>query len=253
MGIAQRSVAIPTGSVTLLFTDIEGSTKVLQRTGDRYADILAAHHVVLRGAIAEHSGYEVDTAGDGFFVTFVSAKDAVRCVIAMQRAINEHPLLVEHAVRVRMGLHSGDVQVVDNNYLGLTVHHAARIAGAGHGGQVVVSDATRALAGEDDEWSYLGLGAHELKNLARPIQLFQLAHPALDTEFKPIRSLSRGQANRVWAESDDGPGELGYELDRRAVALLRAELDPAVAAAAWEAGEAMTIDEAVALARGILA
>lgn len=186
---------IPKGSVTLLFTDIEGSTKVLQRTGDRYSDILSAHHALLRQAIADHRGYEVDTAGDGFFVTFVSAKDAVRCVIAMQQAIAKHPLLREHNVRVRMGLHSGDVQVVDNNYLGLTVHHAARIAGAGHGGQVVVSEATRALAGEDEEWSYLGLGAHELKDLARPAQLFQLAHPDLDTEFAPIRSLSRGQAN----------------------------------------------------------
>lgn len=199
-----------------MFTDIEGSTKLLQRTGDRYAEILATHHAVLREAIDAHEGYEVDTAGDGFFVAFAAARRAVECALSMQRGLREDPLLRVEDVRVRIGIHSGDVQVSAGDYLGMTVHHAARVSAAGHGGQTLISDAAVALAGEDEHWTYRDLGAHHLKDLARPVRLYQLEHSDLPGDFPPIRSLARGVANLPRPRTS----LIGREDDIRAIAEL---------------------------------
>src|SRR6059058_6298331 len=134
---------LPTGTVTFLFTDIEGSTRLLHELGDAYADALAEHRRVLREAFSRHTGVEVDTQGDAFFVAFARAKDALAAAVEAQRGLANGP------IRVRMGLHTGEPVVTDEGYVGIDVHRAARIAAAGHGGQVLLSQATRDLvAGE---------------------------------------------------------------------------------------------------------
>ena len=169
---------LPTGTVTLLFTDIEGSTRLLQELGDRFLDILADHHRQLREAIERHGGYVFGTEGDAFFVAFRVASDAAAAAEDAQRMLGQGP------VRVRMGLHTGEPSVTPEGYAGIDVHRAARIAAAGHGGQVLLSRATRALL--DDSLALRDLGEHRLKDLAEPIRLYQLG----SGDFPPLRSLS---------------------------------------------------------------
>ncbi len=130
---------LPTGTVTFLFTDIEGSTKLLHELGDDYADVLAEHRRILREAFSAHDGVEVDTQGDAFFVAFARATDAAAAAAEAQRALADGP------VRVRMGIHTGEPIRTDEGYVGIDVHRAARIAAVGHGGQVLVSQTSRDL------------------------------------------------------------------------------------------------------------
>ena len=181
-------VVLPAGVVTFLFTDIEGSTKLLQNVGDRYESILRAHHAVIRRATAAHDGHEVDVAGDGFFLAFARASDAIEAAIDAQRGLADEPAFDGQDVRVRMGIHTGEAQVLGRDYLGLAVHHAARVAGAAHGGQVLISDATAALI-EDARVDLLDLGEFHLKDLARPVRLFQVTGAGLPTGFPPVRAL----------------------------------------------------------------
>jgi predicted ATPase/Tfp pilus assembly protein PilF len=167
---------LPTGTVTLLFTDIEGSTRLVEEQGERYAALLADHRRVLREAFADHRGFEVDTQGDAFFYAFVSASDAVHAASAAQAA------LVDGPVRVRMGLHTGEPTLTEEGYVGSDVHRAARICAAGHGGQVVLSDATRVLLRDSE---LLDLGEHRLKDLSEPQRLYQLG----EATFPPLRTL----------------------------------------------------------------
>jgi predicted ATPase/class 3 adenylate cyclase len=166
---------LPTGTVTFLFTDIEGSTRLLQELGDGYAAVLAEHHRVLREAWREHDGVEVDTQGDAFFVAFSRATEAVAAAARAQRALAGGP------VKVRMGLHTGEPLTDGKDYVGLDVHRAARIAAAGHGGQVLLSQATADLAGADVR----DLGLHRLKDLSAPERIFQLG---ID-HFPPLKTL----------------------------------------------------------------
>ena len=136
---------LPTGTVTLLFTDIEGSTRLLQRLDEGYAEVLDAHHRALRAAVAAHGGLEVDTQGDAFFVCFPRAVDAVAAAVAAQRALAAEPWPEDAAVRVRMGLHTGEPRLAGGRYVGLDVHRAARVCAAGHGGQVLLTQSTRDL------------------------------------------------------------------------------------------------------------
>lgn len=171
--------ALPTGTVTFLFTDIEGSTKLLQQLGaTAYADALAEHRRVVREAFLRHDGVEVDTAGDAFFVAFPTAPGAVAAAEEGQRALEYGP------IRVRMGIHTGTPHLTSEGYVGPDVHRAARIAAAGHGGQVLLSAATASLLPGD---GLLDLGDHRLKDLAGPERIYQLgsgAHP-------PLKSLQR--------------------------------------------------------------
>ncbi len=166
----------PTGTVTLLFTDIEGSTRLLEEQGERYATLLAEHRRVLRQVFADHHGFEVDTQGDAFFYAFVSAGDAVAAASAGQAALADGP------VHVRMGLHTGEPTLTDEGYVGSDVHRAARICASGHGGQVVVSDTTRALLQGAE---LRDLGEHRLKDLSEPQRLYQLGAAT----FPPLRTL----------------------------------------------------------------
>jgi predicted ATPase/class 3 adenylate cyclase len=169
---------LPTGNVTLLFTDIEGSTRLLHELGERYAEALAGHRLVLRQAFARRGGVEVDTQGDAFFVAFPSAVEAVSAAEEAQHGLKNGP------IRVRMGLHTGEPHVTNEGYVGLDVHRAARIAGAAHGGQIVISRATRELL--DSDVLLHDLGEHRLKDLVEPEWLFQLG----SDEFPPLKSLS---------------------------------------------------------------
>jgi predicted ATPase/class 3 adenylate cyclase len=182
---------LPTGTLTMLFSDIEGSTVLLSRLGERYGEALSTQRAVLRAAISQWRGWELGTEGDSFFVVFGSAADAVACCAAVQRALAacHWPAGVE--VRVRMGLHTGEPSRHEDGYIGMDVHRAARIMAAAHGGQVVMSNVTWQLAhpGLPAELSVRDLGFHRLKDIEEPQRLFQLAGPGLREGFAPLKSL----------------------------------------------------------------
>jgi predicted ATPase/class 3 adenylate cyclase/DNA-binding CsgD family transcriptional regulator len=180
----------PRGTVTLLFTDIEGSTRLLQRVGERYADVLEACRHLLRMAFHQYHGHEVDTQGDAFFVAFAHATDAVSAAVAAQRALFTQVWPDGVTVGVRMGLHTGEPQLVVEDYVGLDVHHAARIMSAAHGGQVLLSQTTRDLVEHDlpQDVSLRDLGEHRLKDLPRPSHLYQLVMAGLPAEFPPLET-----------------------------------------------------------------
>jgi class 3 adenylate cyclase/streptogramin lyase len=178
-------------TATFLFTDIEGSTQLLRAHRDEYATILAEHHRLLREAFAAHGGKEVDNQGDAFFVAFRRAKDAVLAAAAAQRALAKHTWPGGASVRVRMGIHTGEADIAIDRYVGLSVHRAARISGIGHGGQVLVSQTTAGLL-EDDADDAGGialkdLGEHRLKDIARPVRLYQLDVEGLPKSFPPLK------------------------------------------------------------------
>jgi len=182
---------LPSGTVTFLFTDIEGSTRLLKQLRGRYGDVLAEHQRLLRTAFEEAGGHEIDTQGDSFFVAFRRAKDAVAAAAAAQRALGEHVWPDGLRLRVRMGIHTAEPTVGSERYVGLGVHRAARIMAAGHGGQVLVSQATRAVL-EDDELDGIGLrdlGERRLKDLDRPEHIYQLEIDGLDNEFPPLKTV----------------------------------------------------------------
>jgi predicted ATPase/class 3 adenylate cyclase len=182
---------LPTGTVTLLFSDMEGSTRLLQRLGKRYADVLAECRDLLRHLFVQYHGHEVDTQGDAFFVAFARATDALAAAAAMQRALAEHGWPAGITVRVRIGLHTGEPLLTADGYIGLDVHHAARIMSAGHGGQILISQTTRDLVVQHllAGTSLQDLGEHRLKDLGRPSHLFQLSLEGLPTNFPPLRTL----------------------------------------------------------------
>src|SRR5947209_18954697 len=164
---------LPSGEVTFLFTDIEGSTSLLKRIGDEYQTVLADHHRVLREAITANGGVEVDTEGDAFLVVFTQATAALRTAVDAQRAIAGHSWPDGVDLRVRMGVHTGDAAVTTTGYVSFALHQAARIVGAAHGGQVIVSPTTAALV-DDDGFELIDLGAYRVRDFDEPPHLFQL-------------------------------------------------------------------------------
>lgn len=185
-----EQTSLPTGTVTFLFTDIQGSTRLLQELGERYADLLAEHHRVVREIIASHSGIEVGTEGDAFFVAFADVDDAVRAAAAAQRAFAEHSWGVDGGLKVRMGIHTGKGTVSDGNYVGIDVHRGARIASAAHGGQVLISGATGSHVERTlPEGTRLKkIGTYRLKDLEHPEELLQLCIDGLETDFPSPRT-----------------------------------------------------------------
>ena len=168
---------LPSGTVTFLFTDVEGSTSLLNEIGaPEYAETLARHRAVIREACARHNGAEVDTQGDALFVAFPTAPGALAAASEAQDGLAAGP------IRVRMGLHTGTPLLGEEGYVGVDVHRAARIAAAGHGGQVLVSSSTAALANGE---ALRDLGEHRLKDLAAAERIFQLG----EGEFPPLKSL----------------------------------------------------------------
>jgi predicted ATPase/class 3 adenylate cyclase len=172
---------LPSGTVTLLFTDIEGSTRLLEKVGEHYSELLGAHRQTLRESFARHGGVEFGTEGDAVFAAFTRAADAVAAAADAQRGLTAGP------VRVRMGIHTGEPDVTAEGYVGLDVHRTARITAVGHGGQIVLSDATRTLL--NGEFELRDLGEHRLKDISAPVRLFQLGR----NEFPPLRTLNRGR------------------------------------------------------------
>ena len=183
--------APPTGTVTFLFTDIEGSTQLVQRFGPDWPALLERHREALRSAFAAHGGWEQGTEGDSFFVVFGSAQDAVAAAAAGQRNLAAIDWPVDGRVAVRIGLHTGEGNQSSGDYVGVDVHRAARIGAAGHGGQVLLSSSTRALveAGLPAGLTLRDLGEHRLKDLAGPEHLFQLVIDGLPSAFPPLRTL----------------------------------------------------------------
>lgn len=182
-------VELPQGTVTFLFTDLEGSTQLLKRLGDRYADLLAEHKRILREAAEARGGREIDNQGDSFFFVFGRANAALAAAVIAQRALAAQEWQEGAEVHVRMGLHTGEPTIGDERYVGLGVHRAARIGAAAHGGQVLLSSATRELVEEEKEGVVVReLGSFRLKDIDRPERLFQLDIEGLQTEFPPLRA-----------------------------------------------------------------
>ncbi len=209
------SAELPIGTVTFLFTDIEGSTQLLKELRDRYGEALEDHQRILREVVAEHGGHEIDTQGDSFFVAFRRAKDAVTAAIACQRRLAEHAWPDRTELRVRMGIHTGEPAVGRERYVGLGVHRAARICAAGHGGQVLVSQTTRELLRDDpiEGVSFRDLGEHQLKDMDEPERIYQLTAPGLQADFAKLKTAAELAAGSSFAgyriEDEVGRGGMG--------------------------------------------
>jgi predicted ATPase/class 3 adenylate cyclase len=193
-----RASPLVTGTVTFLFTDIERSTENVARLGnERYAELLAIHRRLLRGAFAAHDGIEVGTDGDAFFIAFAKAVDAVAAAVAGQRALESYAWPGEERLRVRIGLHTGEPLVSEDDYVGHDVHLAKRVSDAGHGGQIILSQTTRDLvAGHvPDGVTITDLGLHRLKDLGDPQRVYQLVAADLQRDFPHLRSLDVAEHN----------------------------------------------------------
>jgi predicted ATPase/class 3 adenylate cyclase len=214
---------LPVGTVTLLFTDLEGSTRLLQQLGERYASLLETCRHLLRAAFLAFHGHEIDTQGDAFFVAFARATDAVAAAAAAQRALAAYPWPDGVAVCVRMGVHTGEPQRSAEGYVGLDVHRAARIMSAGHGGQVLLSQTTRDLVGHalPEGVRLVDLGAHRLKDLQQPSQLFQLVVAGVPADFPPLKTLD-AQPNNLPVQPTPF---IGREQEMAAVAALLRRVD----------------------------
>jgi class 3 adenylate cyclase len=184
--------ALPTGTVTFLFTDIESSTQLMRELGDRYGEVLGEQRRLLRAAAADGGGREIDTQGDAFFFSFPRARDAVSAAVAAQRSLAANQWPNGANVRVRMGLHTGEPSVGDEGYLGLDVVRAARICSAGHGGQILLSETTRALLGNElpDGVGVRDLGRQELKDV-QDERIFELTLAGRPEPFPALRTERR--------------------------------------------------------------
>jgi class 3 adenylate cyclase len=183
---------LPGGTVTFAFTDIEGSTRLLQELGDEvYATVSADHRRIVRAAFGEQGGTEIDTQGDAFFYSFARSRDAATAAVDAQRALRRHPWPDGKEVRVRMGLHTGEPHLGDEGYLGIDVVRAARIAAVGHGGQILVSETTRALLGNQlpEGVAVHDLGEQTLKDIQHE-HIFELAVDGRSAGYKPSSVLS---------------------------------------------------------------
>ncbi|HEX2292668.1 MAG TPA: adenylate/guanylate cyclase domain-containing protein [Gaiellaceae bacterium] len=195
-------VELPAGTVTFLFSDIEGSTRLLEQLGDRYADVHREHRRILREQLGGAGGREIDTQGDAFFFSFPRAKDAAAGAVAAQRALAEHRWPDGAEVKVRMGLHTGEPTVGEEGYLGMDVVRAARICSAGHGGQILLSETTRALLGNSvpDGTELRDLGEAALKDVQHE-RIYQLALPEQRAEFPPLKvTAEKSAAERLEEE-----------------------------------------------------
>jgi predicted ATPase/class 3 adenylate cyclase len=201
---------LPSGTVTFLFTDVEGSTRLWEDHPRVMHDVLARHDEIMRGAIESHAGHVVKTTGDGFHAAFGTARDALEAAVAAQQALAGEPSVQGVVVKVRMGVHTGEARVRDGDYYGSELNRAARLMAVGHGGQVLVSEVTHRLA---PDVAAMDLGSHHLKDVGE-VGIWQLTHPSLQREFPPLRTLEA--ANNLPASVDSFVGrraELAEVLD----------------------------------------
>jgi class 3 adenylate cyclase len=180
-------VGLPSGTISMLFSDVEQSTRLLMRLGRAYEQVLDACRTAQRDAFAACGGIEMGTEGDSFFVVFSAAQDAVAAAVAAQGSLARVDWPDGEQVRVRMGIHTGSPRIHDHSYIGIDVHRAARIAAAAHGGQVVISDATAKLVTHSlpADVSLRDLGGHRLRDLNLPERLYQLLMPGALADFPP--------------------------------------------------------------------
>ncbi len=183
-------MALPTGIITYLFTDIEGSTRMVQRLGTEFDEVLAEHNHIMREAIAAHDGVEVKTEGDSFFAVFQSPLACVNATVTAQRQLHNTSWREGGQVLVRMGAHTGEARMGGDDYIGIEVNRAARISGIAHGGQVIISYTTRSLIDNrlPADIELRDLGAHRLKDFDDPERVYQVVTPGLSVDFPPLRS-----------------------------------------------------------------
>jgi class 3 adenylate cyclase len=207
------SDVLPGGTVTFLFSDIEGSTQLLERLGDRYEDVDRDHRRILRQRLSESGGREIDNQGDAFFFSFPRAKDAVAAAVAAQRQLAAHTWPDGVEVRIRMGLHTGEPTVGDEGYLGMDVVRAARICSAAHGGQILLSETTRALVGNSvpDGVSIRDLGHARLKDVQHE-RIYELALEDGPAAFPPLKTTARETA------ADDLAAQIERKVHERVLA-----------------------------------
>jgi class 3 adenylate cyclase len=212
--------SLPGGTVTFLFSDIEGSTRLLEQLGDRYEEVHREHRRILREQLKGAGGQEIDTQGDAFFFSFPRAKDAVAGAVAAQRELAGAQWPDGVDVKVRMGLHTGEPTVGEEGYLGIDVVRAARICSAGHGGQILLSETTRALLGNSipDGTEIRDLGQADLKDVQHE-RIFQLALPEQRDEFPPLKT----------AAPKAGADALAEEIERRVHEQILSSFDDPVA------------------------
>jgi class 3 adenylate cyclase len=204
---------LPSGTVTFLFSDIEGSTRLLERLGERYDEVDREHRRILRQRFGEAGGREMDSQGDAFFFSFPRAKDAVAGAVAAQRDLAVHAWPEGVDVRIRMGLHTGEPSVGEEGYLGMDVVRAARICSAGHGGQILLSETTRALVGNSvpDGVSIRDLGQAQLKDIQHE-RIYELALDDQRGEFPPLKTASATTA------ADDLAAQIERRVNERILA-----------------------------------
>jgi len=199
------------GTFTFLLTDIEGSTLLVRRLREHYGDVLAQHHLLLRTAFEEAGGQGIGQQGDACFVAFRRPKDAVLAAVAGQRALATHGWPSDERPRVRMGIHTGEGSIAADHYHGVAINRAARICGAGHGGQILLSQATCALLDDEEHdesvFTLRDLGDQRLKDFDRPVRLYQLVAPGLPDSFPALRTVDVGET-----EPDAGPEAGGIRV-----------------------------------------
>ena len=206
--------ALPSGLVTFVFTDIEASTQLFRRIGDRYPPLLERHQEILRAAWTAWGGCEVKTEGDSFFVAFSDATAAIEACAQAQRDLTSEPWPADAVIRVRMGVHTGLASPHGDDYIALAVHQAARVVDAGHGGQIVVSAETAERAERCEPATLASLGRYRVRDFDDPVELFQVAAPDLPAEFPPLRVLPADRHNLVGAPTTI----VGRDDDLRALA-----------------------------------
>jgi len=213
--------SLPSGTVTFVFSDVEGSTVLLKQLGERYDDVLSTHRRLMRELFTEHGGVEIDTQGDAFFFAFPRARDAITAAVESQRAHADHDWPDGVEVRVRMGLHTGEPALGSEGYLGLDVVRAARLCTAGSGGHVLLSETTRALVGSTlpEGVSIFPLGERRLKDIDEPERVFELE---IDGAAPP------GEPAQAAPPSEEG--DLGADFGKRLAARIQASVNQSVQA-----------------------
>jgi class 3 adenylate cyclase len=229
--------SLPTGTVTFLFADVEGSTRLMRELGEAWGSALTDYRRILRETFEPAGGREVDRQGDGLFFVFGRARAAVAAAAEAQRRLDAHKWPDGTAIRVRMGLHTGEPGLEEEGYLGLDVVRAARICAAGHGGQVLLSTTTQALAaGEPIEGvGTIDLGEHRLKDMERPERIHQLVVAGLQTRFAPLRTETQqpsdplplgGSSQQLARQVDAYVRDLRTQIEQEVVSGLREGLSP---------------------------
>jgi DNA-binding SARP family transcriptional activator len=193
------SAHLPSGTVSFLFTEVEGSTRLWDESPDVMSHAMPFHDELLRDAVESQGGFIVKNAGDGFHAVFATAHDAVTAAVAAQRSLLADDWNIAQTVRVRMGIHTGEAEVCDCDYSGGAVNRAERLKSVAHGGQIVVSGATEEVLHDalPEKYGFIDLGEHRLRDLGRPERLFQVAHPDLEREFAPLRTLDAFPRNNL--------------------------------------------------------